>query len=112
MICSLLTSGPNSAEIRPRAITMIRWATLRHSPYLGRRVDDGKPVLCPLGDQTEYFGLGAEVDPPTRLVEQQDFRIGRQHLADDDLLLIAAGERTDGGRAAARLDLRDARSIH
>ena len=31
MICSLVASDPNSAEIRPRRITMIRCAMLRHS---------------------------------------------------------------------------------
>ena len=32
MIRSLVTSGPNSAEILPRRMTMMRCATLRHSP--------------------------------------------------------------------------------
>ena len=32
MIFSLVTSEPNSAEIRPRRMTMMRWAMLRHSP--------------------------------------------------------------------------------
>ena len=32
-------------------------------------------------------------------------RIGRQHLADDDFLLIAAGQRTDHRPAAGGLDV-------
>src|SRR5450631_4527339 len=40
-------------------------------------------------------GLGADVDALGRLVEDDDARFGRQPLADDDLLLIAAGQGTD-----------------
>ena len=32
MIFSLVTPGPNSAEILPLDMTMMRWATERHSP--------------------------------------------------------------------------------
>ena len=32
MIFSFVTFDPNSAEILPRCMTMMRWAMLRHSP--------------------------------------------------------------------------------
>src|SRR5690606_15820734 len=71
----------------------------------GGGVDDGKPLSRALGEQLEDFRLGADVDATARLVEKDDLRIGCQHLADDDLLLVAAGKRADGGRAAVGLDM-------
>ena len=45
--------------------------------------------------------LGADVDAPRRLVEDQDVAVLDQPLRDNDLLLVAAGEElgrlTDGG---------------
>ena len=44
----------------------------------------------------EDLGLGADVDAPCRLVEQQHPRLGQEALGDHDLLLVAARERGDG----------------
>jgi hypothetical protein len=35
------------------------------------------------------FGLGVDVDAAQRLVEDQELRVPRQPLADNDLLLVA-----------------------
>ena len=104
MILSLVTPGPNSAEILPLDMTMMRWATDEALADLGGRVDDGEAALRALGEQPEHLGLGADVDAARGLVEEDDRGVGRQHLADDDLLLVAAGERADHRAAAGGLD--------
>src|SRR5580693_6214031 len=43
-----------------------------------------------LGDQLVDLGLGADVDAPGRLVEDEDLRFGHQPARDQDFLLIAA----------------------
>ena len=42
--------------------------------------------------QLEDLALGADVDAARRVVEQEDARLGEQHLAEDHLLLVAARE--------------------
>ena len=42
--------------------------------------------------QLEDLALGADVDAAGRVVEQEHARLGQQHLAEDHLLLVAAGE--------------------
>ena len=49
--------------------------------------------------------LGADVDAARRLVEDQDPRLGREPLGQDDLLLVAAGERLDLLVDAGRADV-------
>src|SRR5690606_6326103 len=70
---------------------------------LGGRVDDRKALARAFGKQLEDFSLGADVDAAARLVEEHHGRPGGQHLADDDLLLVAAGEGTDHRPASAGL---------
>ena len=60
-------------------------------------------LLRPLAEQAEDLRLRADVDAAARLVEQHRLRLGGQHLADDDLLLVAAGQRPDRHAAAGRL---------
>ena len=50
----------------------------------------GQPV-----DQLVHLELGADVDAARRLVEQQHRGCRQQHLAEHDLLLVAAGQRAD-----------------
>src|SRR5690606_14146070 len=69
------------------------------------RVDDGQTLLRLFSQKLEHFRLRADVDAAARLIEQDDFRLGRQHLADHDLLLVAAGKRTDCRFAAIRFDV-------
>ena len=53
----------------------------------------------------EHLGLGADVDAARGFVEASRRWVGRQHLADDHLLLVAAGQRPDHRRAAIGLDM-------
>jgi hypothetical protein len=58
-----------------------------------------------------HLVLGADVDPARRVVEQQHGRLGVEPLGEDDLLLVAAGQRAGllvdrpVGRQANRPDL-------
>jgi hypothetical protein len=47
-----------------------------------------------------HLPLGADINPPGRVVEQQDLRLQLQPLGEHDLLLVAAGQRP--GRAVDR----------
>src|SRR5690606_23658431 len=49
--------------------------------------------------------LGADVDAAGRLVEDEQVGLGVQPLAQDDLLLVAAGELADDGHHGRRLDV-------
>ena len=53
------------------------------------------PSLGKVEDQLVDLVLRAHVDAAGGLVQQQDLRLGQQPAADDDLLLVAAGERAD-----------------
>ena len=67
----------------------------------GGRKHHGESLRGALAEQPEHFGLGADVDAAIGLIEQDDLGAGRQHLADDDFLLVAARQRSD--RRARRL---------
>ena len=57
--------------------------------------------------QLEDLALGADVDAARRVVEQQDARLGEQHLAEDHLLLVAARQRAGRLLRARRLDAQE-----
>jgi hypothetical protein len=44
------------------------------------------------GSSDEIIMLGADVDSPGRLVEENHFTLGFEPLGEDDLLLISAGK--------------------
>ena len=50
------------------------------------------PCVGELVDELVDFDLCADVDAAGRLVEKDDLRLGLQRFAEDDLLLVAAGE--------------------
>ena len=50
------------------------------------------PCCGKLVEQVVDLALGANVDAARRLVEDEDLGLGGQPLADDDLLLGAAGQ--------------------
>ena len=52
-------------------------------------------LLGKVEDQLVDLVLRAHVDAAGRLVQQQHLRLGQKPAADDDLLLVAAGERAD-----------------
>ena len=58
---------------------------------VGRVEEDGRSCAGKLVQKRVDLLLGADVDPARRIVEQQDARLGHQPLADDELLLVAAG---------------------
>ena len=72
---------------------------------LGGHVEDGQSTLGLAEEQREDLTLRADVDPAGRLVEQDHLGIGEQHLADHDLLLVAAGQRGDQRLRACCLHL-------
>src|SRR3546814_231195 len=57
-----------------------------------------------MADQAILFGLGTDIDPARRLVEQQHPRPGEQRLADHPLLLVAARQRGDHRFGPGALD--------
>ena len=54
-----------------------------------------QPLLCQFAEQTMDFGLRAHIDAARRLIHDQEFRLARQPLANDDFLLIATGKFVD-----------------
>ena len=64
--------------------------TLHDLFQLGRDEHDGQARLGQLADQCLDLGLGADIDPPGRIVEDQDPRFQAQHACEQDLLLVAA----------------------
>ena len=58
----------------------------------GRAEEHDAAVRRHLADQAVDLALGADVDAAGRIVEQEDLGPDLQPLADDDLLLVAAGE--------------------
>ena len=60
---------------------------------VARIEEDGVALGGEVAHQLENLALGADIDAAGRIVEQQDARLGQQHLAEDHLLLVAAGER-------------------
>ena len=75
MIFSLVTSGPNSAEILPLGHDDDAVGDAQALADLGGRVDHGEAAPGALGKQPEHLGLGADVDAAAGLVEQDDRRI-------------------------------------
>ena len=59
---------------------------------LGADHEDGEALGGQGADEGVDLLLGADVDAAGRLVEEEDARAGGEPLADDDLLLVAAGE--------------------
>ena len=68
------------------------------------------PCCGELAHQRVDLGLGADVDAARRLVHDQDARLGREPLAEHDLLLVAAGELADDLLRPAGPDAEAARS--
>src|SRR5438105_1059826 len=71
---------------------------------LGGNQQDGRALTDEARDELMDLGLGGDVDPARRLVENEDLRPGEQTAADQDLLLIAAREISDRLVQIGRLD--------
>src|SRR5690606_35812009 len=76
---------------------------------LARDDDDGVTGCCELPDQRIDFGACADVDAARRLIEKQHRAAVHEPAREQDLLLVAAGER--GGRTVgigrSQLEARD-----
>src|SRR3954466_207617 len=69
-----------------------------HAEHLGQIAgdhEDGGTGRGEFVDELVDLDLGADVDPARGFVEDQHLGVGEQPFADDDLLLVAAGERPD-----------------
>ena len=75
---------------------------LRH---FGGDHDNAHALIGQLAHQLVDLALRADVDAARRLIEDQNLRVGRQPFADDDLLLVAAGEVQDLLLRTGRLDV-------
>src|SRR5262249_32712128 len=54
---------------------------------------DRVTLRCEIPHELEDLAFGADVHAAGRIVKQQNPRFGEQHLAEDDLLLVAARKR-------------------
>ena len=72
---------------------------------VARDEDDPEAGRGQLGDDPVDLDLGADVDAAGRLVEDEQPRLGRQPLGQDDLLLVAARQRADHLLDAGHLDV-------
>ena len=72
---------------------------------LGGDDDDGFAGVGERVDDLVDLVLRADVDAAGRLVEDENVRLGEQPLAEDDLLLVAAGELPGGNVDAVGLDV-------
>src|ERR1700752_3749018 len=70
--------------------------------------EDCVPLRCEFAHQLENFAFCPDTDAACRVVEQEHTRLGKQHLAKNHLLLIAAGQRA--GKLLRRLGL-DAKEV-
>ncbi len=80
---------------------------VRDSENLGqfaRSHDDGSALRCEPSNERVDLGLGADVDPARRLVEQENFRLDQEPACQDALLLVSAGQTRDGDGPAGCLD--------
>src|SRR5215213_443697 len=71
---------------------------------LRRDYDDPLATVRERADDPQDLCLGLDIDAGRRLIHDQDLGLSSQPFADDDFLLIAAGEETHGGADRARLD--------
>ena len=74
---------------------------------LGRYHNDPLALVGQIDDELVDLILGAHVDAAGGFVQQQHLRLGQQPAADDDLLLVAAGQRADLGLLAGEMCIRD-----
>ena len=77
----------------------------QHLGQLGGDHQDRHAAAGEVGEQPVHLGLGADVDAPGGLVDDEQRGVGRQPLGQHDLLLVAAGERGHRVLGRAGLDL-------
>ena len=83
--------------MRPSHITTMRWDMRRISGNSDEIMMIDLPSRDEVVEQPVDLLLGAHVDAAGGLVEDEDVAVLEQPLADDDLLLVAAGEVAPSG---------------
>ena len=78
----------------PSDMTRMRSASRSSSGSSELTTTMARPVTRQPEDQVINLALGADIDAARRFVEQQHARLRRQPLADHDLLLVAARQRS------------------
>ena len=107
--CSRCSSKPSARSIRSMiAPWCIAQMLSQRRVISARSLDDDQHAAAALGevaDQRVDLRLGGDVDALRRLVEQQHADLARQPFGEDDLLLVAAGQRAGRQRRIARPDV-------
>src|ERR1700730_14936600 len=95
-------SGENAALVELVGLHLVPRSAARHDdnamakihefPELRRDDDHGRTLLSEPMHQAIDLGLGADIDAARRLVEDQNVRLRHHPFADDQFLLIAAGD--------------------
>src|SRR6266545_4534796 len=103
--CAGIELGPSEHAHHP-ALDHDRDAVgdAHHLGQLRAHQNDGHALRDQLTDERVHRCLRSHVDPLGRLVEDDDLRLSREPLADDDLLLVAAGQLADPLLEAGALD--------
>ena len=101
------------SSISPPAISTVQAAAVEDEDavreaddlgQLGGAEQDRPAAVGELADEQVDLALGPDVDAARRVVEQEDVRCDLEPLAEDDLLLVAAGQPADDRVRAVRLD--------
>ena len=94
-LVSLISSPVSTPTTAPSRSTSTRSAPSTTSSSSEEISTTPSPCRGQLVDQRLDLGLGADVDAPGRLVEQQHPRVQAEHPGQQDLLLVAAGQLAD-----------------
>ena len=94
----------NSATVTPLA-HHDGAVTFGELSVVGGVPDDGAAIFRQATEEPVEIGLGAEIDPSGRVIEQHHVGIGGERPGNDHLLLVAAAERGDRRRSIRCPDL-------
>jgi uncharacterized protein (TIGR00730 family) len=108
-LSSVTSSEVNSRMIRPLIHRHDAVGDVQHLGHFRADHDHGIALRRKLADQVVDLGLGADVDAAGRFVHDQHLGMHGQPFADDDLLLVAAGQVADRCFQPGVLDLQRSR---
>ena len=104
ILCSSISSRPSSPTTAPLLSTTTRVEPSTTSSSSDEMSTMPASLIGKLLDDRLHLRLGADVDSPCRLIEQQDLRFDAQHPGEQRLLLVATRQVGDVLPAAGRLD--------